>query len=179
MQFQAGEQAVYPGCGVGRIEAIQEQGGGEKMYVISFPDSKTRVWVPLRNAQDLGLRPIMTRTKLDRTLDAITRQSAPPKRQTWNRRFKIYSEKIQTNDPEAIGEVLGELAAIRQEKTLSFGERRIFRKAEQLLIQEAALVREIDEDKFSKELESLLTKASTPTPATPRARSKAKARVKA
>lgn len=160
MQFQTGEQAVYPGCGVGTIEAIQrlEEDESAKMYVISFPDNKTRVWVPLENASDLGLRPLMSQTKLDKALAAISKQEAPPKRQTWNRRFKRYSELLQTNDPEAIGEVIGELAAIKHAKTLSFGERRIYRKAEALFIREGALVRDTDEETFSSELESVLKK---------------------
>lgn len=165
MQFETGEQAVYPGCGVGTIEAIQrlEEDDSSRMYVIAFPDNKTRVWVPLSNASELGLRPLMSKTKLDKALSTISRQDAPPKRQTWNRRFKRYSELLQTNDPESIGEVIGELAAIRNQKTLSFGERRIYRKAEKLFVREGALVRDTDEETFSSELETVLKKKARKT----------------
>ena len=63
MKFRTGEHAVYPGCGVGKIDEIQSMDGAD-MYVISFPDNKTRVWVPTQNAQTLGLRPIMTNATL-------------------------------------------------------------------------------------------------------------------
>lgn len=163
MRFHTGEQAVYPGCGVGTIEAIQalEEDADTQVYVISFPDNKTRVWVPLKNATDLGLRPVMSKAKLAKALTTISRQEIPSKIQTWNRRFKRYSELLQTNDPEAIGEVIGELAALREAKALSFGERRIYRQAEALFVREAALVRKTDEETFSSELDAVLKKRKT------------------
>ena len=159
MEFKVGEQAVYPNCGVGVVQDIEriDLGEGEtEMYVLEFPGDKTRIWVPTDNASALGMRRVMTKGKLRKTMSAISSQEAPPKRQTWNRRFRRYSEKIQTNDPQAMGEVLGELAAIRGKKTLSFGERKIYRKVHELLVREIAVVREVEEDIVSSELEKML-----------------------
>ena len=165
MTFQVGTHAVYPGCGVGRVDKIGVvEEVDQEMYILSFPDKKTRVWVPRDNAQELGLRPIMTKEQLDKTLSTIRTQTAPPKKQTWNRRFKRYSEKIQTNIPMALGEVLGELAAIRTKKALSFGERRIYRQVHQLLVREAAMVRDVNEKDFEQELDKVLAEDHTPAP---------------
>jgi CarD family transcriptional regulator len=162
MKFRTGQHAVYPGCGVGKIDEIQTMNGAD-MYVISFPDNKTRVWVPTKNAKTLGLRHLMTNATLKKALSKIPEQQAPHKTVTWNRRFKVYDEKIQTNRPEAIAEVLGELSAIQREKTLTFGEKRIFRQVYALFTREGALVREIDEDTFSSELKGWLEKPAPKT----------------
>ncbi|MEL6346332.1 MAG: CarD family transcriptional regulator [Myxococcota bacterium] len=161
MDFKTGERAVYPGCGVGIIDDIEDVdlgAGSTSMYVLQFPDDKTRIWVPAANAASLGLRRVMSPRKAQKTLEVITAQEAPPKRQTWNRRFRRYSEKIQTNEPTALGEVLGELAAIKNQKALSFGERKIYRQVHDLLVAELAIAGDKSPDVMLRELDALLDK---------------------
>ena len=159
MEFKVGEQAVYPNCGVGVVQEIERiELGGEQteMYVLEFPADKTRIWVPTSQAVARGMRPVMNKQKVRQTLDAISGQSAPVRPQTWNRRFRVYAEKIQTNDPQAMGEVLGELAAIKNEKTLSFVERKIYRRVHDLLVRELAAARNVEVTVIDQELEALI-----------------------
>jgi CarD family transcriptional regulator len=160
MDFKRGDSAVYPGCGVGVVEEIQKIDLGEgttEMYVIQFPDDGTKVWVPTIQAQAQGLRKVMSPKKVEETYSAIRRQALPERLATWNRRFRTYSEKIQTNDPKEMGEVLGELAAIKNAKDLSFGERRIFRKVHALLVRELAIAQNAGEDTISEKLDEIIS----------------------
>jgi len=43
---------------------------------------------------------------------------------TWNRRYREYMEKIKTGSIVEIGEVVRDLCVLRQDKILSFGERK-------------------------------------------------------
>ena len=159
MDFKRGDSAVYPGCGVGVIREIEEidlGAGTTRMYVIQFPNDGTRVWVPTSHAKAQGLRKIMSNKKAEETYSAIRRQELPERLATWNRRFRTYSEKIQTNDPKEMGEVLGELAAIKSSKDLSFGERRIFRKVHSLLVREPALAQNDNETIISARLDEII-----------------------
>ena len=160
MHFKQGESAVYPGCGVGivrEIEKIDLGAGSTEMYVIQFPEDGTKVWVPTSEAQNQGLRKVMNARKVEETYTAIKRQSMPDRLATWNRRFRTYSEKIQTNDPKEMGEVLGELAAIKNAKDLSFGERRIFRKVHSLLVRELAIAQNAREDAITLKLDEIIS----------------------
>ncbi len=159
MDFKRGDSAVYPGCGVGVVEEIQKVDLGDattEMYVIQFPEDGTKVWVPTIQAQAQGLRKVMSAKKVEETYTAIRKQELPERLATWNRRFRTYSEKIQTNDPKEMGEVLGELAAIKNAKDLSFGERRIFRKVHALLVRELAIALNTREDAISKKLDEII-----------------------
>ncbi|MDG1484109.1 MAG: CarD family transcriptional regulator [Myxococcota bacterium] len=161
MDFKRGDSAVYPGCGVGVVEEIQKIDLGEgstEMYVIQFPEDGTKVWVPTVQAQAQGLRKVMSPKTVEETYTAIRRQEIPERLATWNRRFRTYSEKIQTNDPKEMGEVLGELAAIKSTKDLSFGERRIFRKVHGLLVRELAIALDTKEDTISEKLDEIINK---------------------
>ena len=159
MSFKSGDSAVYPGCGVGVVREIAQIDLGEgttEMYVIQFPDDGTKVWVPTFAAQEQGMRTVMNVKKVEETYSAIRRQALPERLATWNRRFRTYSEKIQTNDPKEMGEVLGELAAIKNAKHLSFGERRIFRKVHSLLVREMAIALDTKEDTISEKLAAII-----------------------
>ena len=159
MNFKRGDSAVYPGCGVGVIREIEKIDLGEgttEMYVIQFPEDGTKVWVPTIAAQEQGMRKVMTAKKVEETYSAIRRQALPERLATWNRRFRAYSDKIQTNDPKEMGEVLGELAAIKNSKELSFGERRIFRKVHSLLVREMAIAMDTKEAAITQKLDEII-----------------------
>lgn len=159
MSFKRGDSAVYPGCGVGVVREIEKIDLGEgttEMYVIQFPEDGTKVWVPTLAAQEQGMRKVMNAQKVEETCSAIRRQAIPERLATWNRRFRTYSEKIQTNDPKEMGEVLGELAAIKNAKDLSFGERRIFRKVHSLLVREMAIALNTKEAAITEKLDEII-----------------------
>ena len=159
MKFKRGESAVYPGCGVGIIREIEKIDLGEgttEMYVIQFPEDGTKVWVPTIAAQEQGMRKVMTTKRVEETYSAIRRQALPDRLATWNRRFRTYSDKIQTNDPREMGEVLGELAAIKNSKDLSFGERRIFRKVHSLLVREMAIAMDTKEAAITQKIDEII-----------------------
>ncbi|MFT5684743.1 MAG: CarD family transcriptional regulator [Myxococcota bacterium] len=160
MNFKRGDAAVYPNCGVGVVEEIKKVDLGEgttEMYIIQFPKDGTKVWVPTIQAKAQGLRKVMSAKKVEETYRAIRKQELPERMATWNRRFRTYSEKIQTNDPKEMGEVLGELAAIKNAKNLSFGERRIFRKVHALLVRELAIALNTKEDAISEKLDEIIS----------------------
>ena len=83
----------------------------------------------------------------------------PQKRPTWNRRFRSYTEKIQTGMLSAICEVLAELYQIRERKgNLSFGERRVYEKAHRILSTEIGLVKDLDAPAAESYVDGLLEK---------------------
>ncbi|MFC1890729.1 CarD family transcriptional regulator, partial [Thermodesulfobacteriota bacterium] len=77
--------------------------------------------------------------------------------QTWNRRYREYTEKIKSGSPVEIAEVLRDLCVLRCDKDLSFGERKMFDMAQNLLVKEISVAKDIDEDKVEEDFRKILS----------------------
>jgi CarD family transcriptional regulator len=83
----------------------------------------------------------------------------PADKQTWNRRYREYMNKIKTGIPLEVAAVLRDLAILRSEKTLSFGERKMYDQAHGLIVQEIAVARDVDEAVVKAEIEKIFDEA--------------------
>lgn len=135
MKFEIGDVVVMPGTGVGRIEDIVNVDVGSEdveMYKIALETDEMSVWVPIHR-EVVDIRPPLDAQSVDRVLEVIRETTAPAKRANWNRRQRRYRELLTSPDPLGMAELLGELASVKQDKALSFGERRLFDKAKKLM----------------------------------------------
>ncbi|MEN0062681.1 MAG: CarD family transcriptional regulator [Myxococcota bacterium] len=135
------ELVVVPGCGVGRVEAVETMdvdGERVELYRIDLGESSGRMWVPTNLVDVQGVRKVMSPDSAEEAWSIITAMEAPEARQNWNRRQRRYNEKLMANQPMELAELLGELAAVRSTKELSFGERKIFERVRELLVSEIA-----------------------------------------
>jgi len=139
--YDVDELVVVPGCGVGRVDAIEQMKIEEEqveLYRIDLGDGNGRMWVPTNLVDIQGVRKVMTTESAEQAWAIITAQEAPDTRQNWNRRQRRYNEKLMGNEPLELAELLGELAAVRSTQELSFGERKIFERVRELLVSEIA-----------------------------------------
>lgn len=158
MEFNIGEKAVYPGHGVGVVKAIEDidlDGFKQEMYVLKILDNGMTIRVPIQNAAALGMRNVISVGQVEKLYDVLRDRDVPTDSQTWNRRYREYLNKIQTGDPIEVGKVLRDLALLRLEKNLSFGERKMFDQARSLLVQEVAVAKDVDEKEVQKELDEI------------------------
>lgn len=158
MQFNVGDKAVYPAHGVGIIrDVITMELDGEKhtFYVLKIMDNGMTIRVPIDNARQIGMRTVLGQEHIDKVFEILKDRDVPPDNQTWNRRYRDYMSKIKTGDPLEVAKVLRDLALLKAEKPLSFGERKMFDQARGLLVQEIACAREVPEGEVSAEIEAL------------------------
>lgn len=156
MEFQTGEKAVYPGHGVGvitEIQAMKIEDSTTMVYVLKILDNGMTIRVPLPNADTLGMRRVMTPEQADKAFEVLRDWDVPADKQTWNRRFRQYTNQLHTGDPIEVSKVLRDLSLLRKNKTLSFGERKMYDKAHTLLTQEIAVTRDTNEEKVASEIE--------------------------
>lgn len=160
-----GEHLHYPGIGVGVVAGIQPIDIGEdtlQVLIFEAAQKDVTVQVPLNNIEGLGIRRVVSQKRLEGVLSTLTDPHPIAKKPpTWNRRFRKYTEKIQTGQPRAICEVLAELHQIRLKKRnkksrLSFGERRMYDKAHSILAAEVGLVKDLDEEAAKALIDKLL-----------------------
>ncbi len=74
MRFSIGDKVVHPHRGPGRIIDVERQSFldvAKRYYVIDMPARALTVRIPVRKVDEVGLRPAMTREKLDLVLDIL------------------------------------------------------------------------------------------------------------
>jgi CarD family transcriptional regulator len=159
IEFKVGDNAVYPGHGVGRVNAIESKEiAGTKLtfYSIQILDSGMKIMVPQANVKSVGLRPIISREEAYSVIGILKETNVKIDNQTWNRRYREYMEKIKTGGVREIAEVLRDLFLLKVDKELSFGERKMLDTARSLLIKELILATGRDELMKEAEVKAIL-----------------------
>ena len=164
MEFNVGDKVVYPAQGVGIVrDVVTQHIDGEKhtVFVVKILDNGMTIRVPVRNARANGMRNVISRGHVEKVYDILRDRDVPTDNQTWNRRYRDYTSKIKTGDPLEVAKVLRDLALLKSEKTLSFGERKMFEQARKLLVQEIAVARDDDEKLVGGEIDALFAALAT------------------
>ena len=158
MSFQVGDITIFPGRGVGKIISIDdiERADGENMvefrvYRIRFPADplssaglESILEIPFqKNGEDLpsgnnAMRQVIQQNDIQERIYDQLRIIDEPATDTWNRRYRTYQQKIGSGDCSEIASILRELATLRNQKELSFGERKMYDQAIELLMDEVA-----------------------------------------
>jgi CarD family transcriptional regulator len=140
--FKAGDHAVYPGHGVGKILSIEAKeilGSKHEFYSIQILESGMKIMVPATNVKSVGLRPLISKEEAHKVVEILKDKNVKIDNQTWNRRYREYMEKIKTGSVFEIAEVLRDLFVLRVDKELSFREKEMLLTAKNLLLKELSL----------------------------------------
>ncbi len=160
LEFKVGDNAVYPSHGVGVIKKIEEKkisGQKKTFYVLQVIDNGMTIMVPTDNTAGVGLRAVITKQEVDSVFTILRDKSVKIDRTTWNRRYREYMEKIKTGSVIEIAEVLRNLFLLKHSKDLSFGEKKMFDTAKNLLVKEISIANSKSEAEIEAELTSALT----------------------
>lgn len=161
-KFRVGEKVVYPAHGIGQINSIITKvvGGQEfKFFDILIIESGMKLLVPLDQIESQKLRPVVDKKTLLQVYNIIKNRKIKIDTQTWNRRYREYTQKIQTGSLYEMAEVFRDLSVLRGSKELSFGERRMLEKVEELLVSEISVAKEKSADRIRTELAELVAAA--------------------
>lgn len=166
--FKIGDKAVYRNHGVAiitGIETIEMYGSLQNVYVLEVMDSKNRrVLIPVDKVNSVGLRSLISQEEVDEVYDILRERPGKFDQQTWNRRQRKYTEKLATGSVYDVAEVLRDLYLLKFDKTLSFGEKRMLDHAQQLLVKELAMAKDMVEQQVEVELEQIFADAVQASP---------------
>lgn len=151
--FNIGDKIVYPMHGAGEIVAIEEReilGNVHKYYIMRLPINELKVMVPVKNAEEVGVRKISDEKTMEKLLETLSsdREITMPK--NWNRRYRYNLDKIKSGDLMEIADVVRSLESLDREKSLSTGERKILNEAKQIIVSEMVLVFEKNVEEVTK-----------------------------
>jgi CarD family transcriptional regulator len=158
-EFAIGDKAVYPSQGVAEIVGIEQKeisGKMQRFYVLRVLESDNRIMVPTDKSGQVGLRRIAGEEEIDEVRQILRDKEVHVDRQTWNRRYRGFMEKIRSGSLFEVAEVFRDLYRLKGLKPLSFGERRMLDTARGLIVQELSVARAEDEHKIEQELNLLL-----------------------
>jgi len=157
--FKVGDLAVYPAHGVGRIESIESKkigGNRQDFYIVRIFENDMKIMIPVQNADTVGLRPLIAPGDISDVYEILKSREISVNSGTWNRRYREYMEKIKTGSIYELAEVLRDLTVLKEDKELSFGERKMLETARNLLIKELSVTRGVEEDQISEEIDDIL-----------------------
>ena len=141
-QFKIGDHAVYPGHGVGRIDKIEVKeilGTKHEFYSLIILETGMKVMIPAANIKSVGLRPLMSKEEAAQVVQILKEKNVKIDTQTWNRRYREYTDKINTGSVVEIAAVIRDLYLLKVDKELSSGEKTMLSKAKGYLIKELSL----------------------------------------
>jgi CarD family transcriptional regulator len=158
-RFEVGDLAVYPAHGVGRIEAIETKvvnGEEHDFYIMKIVENGMVIMIPTWNVESVGLRDVIGKKEIPKIMEVIqSKRELAIDNQTWNRRYREYMDKIKTGSLYEVAEVFRDLSLLKLTKDLSFGERKLYDTAYNLLIKELSMANNEDEDTVAQGIEAL------------------------
>jgi CarD family transcriptional regulator, regulator of rRNA transcription len=163
IEFELGDQVVYPHHGAGKVlkkEEMEILGEKREYLTIKILHNDMTVRVPTENAALAGLRRVIDEETVKKVLDVLRDEvSEMPK--NWNRRFKHNRDKIKTGDIYELAEVVRNLSLRESEKGLSTGEKQMFTRTKKILASELMYALDKDEEEAENYLDELLADSAT------------------
>ncbi len=156
--FSKGDLAVYPAHGVGYIESIESKeinGDTMNFYMMKIVENGMVIMIPTSNVESVGLREVIPEKEVPEVYKVMQEKAQGADNQTWNRRYREYMDKIKTGSIYDVAEVFRDLFQLKLEKDLSFGERKLLDTAQNLLVQELSMAKDVDEKAMMQEIENL------------------------
>jgi CarD family transcriptional regulator len=158
--FRVGDKAVHPAHGVGEVTSIEKRDiGGQvaEFYVLKILEKGMKVMVPTGAAGHVGLRRVMSGSEAEEILETIRAREVAVDVQPWSRRFRIYTEMVNSGAASEIAKVFRDMNRLKFDKDLSFGERKLLDQARSLLLKELALAKNQPEADMAKDLQQIFT----------------------
>ena len=155
--FTVGDKTVYPSHGVADVVAVETKTIGEhhvSFYQLQVVGSGLKISVPVHKAEEIGMRRLAGDAEIHELFELLRDHEVPSDRQTWNRRYRGFMEKIRTGSLFEVAEVYRDLSVLRAHKQLSHGERQMLRTARSLLVNELSIARNAPEPEIESQLEA-------------------------
>jgi len=160
--FEVGDKVIHPAHGAGVVVGIEIKKIVEtfnQYYIIDLVAADRQLMIPVKNAEAVGLRPIVSEAKMRRILDALR---SPPDDlpHDFRERQAHIGGRLKSGQVMTVAEVVRNLFWLNWQKRLSSTESRFFKRAKQMLAGELALVKGVAVEEAMKEIDDLLSLAT-------------------
>lgn len=144
--FKKDDKIVYPMHGVGNIDDIEKKevlGKRTEFYIITIINSGMKVMIPVKKAEEIGIRAVIPKTQVKKVLDSIINGKTQVE-EDWKLRYQNNIDKVKSGSIIKVSDVARDLYRRGREKELSIMERKLYENAYNLVMHEIALAKNID-----------------------------------
>lgn len=141
VKFKVGDKVVHPAHGAGVIAAIEDKDvldDFSRYYVINLAVQDLRIMVPVRTAEEIGLRAVASQ-RVSRSIFKILSGRAEDLPDDFKKRQADIMGRLREGDAKTLACVVRDMAARSRKKTYSPTEARLFDQARTMLGGEVAL----------------------------------------
>lgn len=156
--FAKGDAVIYPQHGAGKIVDVVTKSVGEverDYFVVDLELQELRVWVPVEEAEEIGVREPTAKDELDDLFELLADHDVRIP-SNFSRRMKNNQRRMNDGDVWQLAEVVRNLAVRRSRKHLSPSEKTLYLHARSLLIAELALSMGVKTETAEKRLDDHL-----------------------
>jgi len=160
--FEVGDKVVYPLQGVGEVLAIEAKiilGAEQRYYILRILSNNTIIMVPIDNADDVGLRELISPDEVERVVDVL-RGKGEPMSPKWSKRYKDNMDRLKTGSIFQLATVLRNLVLMNRKKELSFGEKKMLDSVKSLIVDEISYVRNVPSSLVEDDLTQIFNEVS-------------------
>jgi len=160
MIFKVGDRVVHPQHGVGNVVKLEdrefESGVTRRYYEVSILGGST-LWVPL-DPPSFGLRKLADRKEIARCRQVLASRPTPLTEDSRSRQSEL-AERLKVGTIRAQCEVVRDLYAYGEHKSLYGTIAGFFRQTQNVLCEEWAIVEKVTLPEAVQEITSLLEKS--------------------
>ncbi|MDQ4076974.1 MAG: hypothetical protein M3220_12100 [Chloroflexota bacterium] len=160
MDYEVGDKVMHPAHGAGQITAVKDielVEGFEHYYEIEIPSESLTLNIPMRKMDDVGIRPVMKETRLERVLEILA--GVPEElSDNYKARQAGIRNKIRTGHPLKLAEAVRDMTWRQEIDSLTRGDTKLLDQARELLAEEIALVNDTSVIEATKLIDTTLQK---------------------
>ena len=157
--FKKGDYVVYPMHGVGTIKEVNTKtvlNEKQKYFVVELINTKMRVMVPVKKAEEIGLRHIIKKNDVSKVMKLL-REEYVETEEDWKIRYQNNLLKVKSGSILSVSEVCRNLYKRARDKELSIMERKLYESAYSLIINEVALAKNVEVEEASNIISEVLS----------------------
>jgi CarD family transcriptional regulator len=166
--FDVGDKVFHPVHGAGRVVEVKERrslGNARNYYSIELlSQPKTLLMVPVRGAQDIGLRASIPQAKLNQVW-RVLRANPEMLPEDHEQRYELLRDRLRGGDVFQIAAVLRDMAwREEQERRLTKQGKRLYDESLMLLAGEIAITQDSDLSAAEAQIMDTLKESVAPSP---------------
>ena len=167
-EIKEGMSLFFPSHGCGKIESIDVKtilGEDISMCQASFDNDfhQIKISVPISKMKEMGIRKIMSKEEANKLLNTTLLKHTNGVRGMWTKRAQEYEARIYSGNINYIASVVKDLFLSSRDADKPYGEKILFKKALELLVEEVSLSLCVSREEANKLIIDTLLKASSMT----------------
>lgn len=160
ISLRVSDKVLYPGIGVFTVtERVKKTIGGksiEFLNLVSVRDAKLKILVPTSGLEQVGLRKLREKPRIDQAYRILKRKRRLGYR-SWRERYQDFLDKVNSGSLLEVAEAVSALTQLKSEGRITMREEKLLDKARRLLIGEIAHSLGVPRDAIRAKVDKLLT----------------------